>query len=315
MVEYVAVFPGQGSQQVNMGLDIYEKSARVRSLFSLASEVSHLDLYKILKNGSLDEITETSIAQVVITLVNRSCSIVLKELGFTAVAAGGFSLGELSAYREAQMISEEDLFSITSERGKLMARNASEITHEYGDLAMAAVIGLSFETVEKAIIDSGESQVFVSNDNSVNQVVISGVRSSVERMEIILKKLKAHRVMYLNVSGPFHTPLMNDAKRELEEYLQHIDFSQPKIPVYSNVTGKLLALENDIRSVCASQIVSPVRWRSITENIVSDYSRFEVIEVGYGKVLSGFFKRTPIRCHQSGTIEKLNQISEHIKVE
>ncbi len=312
MVKYIGVFPGQGSQQPKMGLDLFQESEKVRSLFTLASDLSHLPLYSLLEEGSLKEITDTSVAQLLITLINRASSIVLSERGFTPVAAAGFSLGELSAYRAAEVITEEELFSLTAKRGQLMAQNAKNVTEKYGELAMAAIIGLSFEVVEQLIADSGEPYVYASNDNSTNQVVISGVRSSVEKIEVLVKAHKVRRVMYLNVSGPFHTPLMNEAKEEFDLFLDKIEFSDPVIDLYSNVTGQLISSKNQIQKLCSEQLVSPVRWTSIMKAIETNYSGYKAIEVGYGKVLTAFFKRSPISCFQGGTIEDINKIDEGI---
>ena len=308
MVEIVKVFPGQGSQQVNMGLDLYEYSERVRSLFTLASDISHMNLHTLLTEGTLGQITDTRVAQIVITLVNRASSVLLEEKGFKAAAAAGFSLGELSAYREAQVIDDIQLFSITAKRGQLMARNAVSAERRYGELAMAAIVGLSFDQVDEVIRQCGQPHVYASNDNSAKQVVIAGLRSSVERIEVLLKDLKVRRVIYLNVSGPFHTPLMDEARAEFEQFLQGISFSKPVIPLYSNVTGKKISSNEDIRSLCARQIVSPVRWTAIMENIAADHPVCDAVETGYGKVLSGFFRSTSVRCHQAGTVEGLHQI-------
>jgi [acyl-carrier-protein] S-malonyltransferase len=315
MVNYIGVFPGQGSQQPRMGLDLFQESDRVRSLFTLASDISHLPLYSLLEKGTLEEITPTRIAQLLITLINRASSIVLHERGYSPIAVAGFSLGELAAYREAGVISEEDLFSITAKRGQLMAQNAEIVKKEYGELAMAAIIGLSFDVVEQVIADSGEPYVYAANDNSTNQVVISGLRSSVEKIEVLVKALKARRVMYLNVSGPFHTPLMNEAKREFDSFLNSIDFSDPVIDLYSNVTGQLISSKKEIRRLCGEQIVSPVRWTAIMKDIETNYSGYRAIEVGYGKVLTALFKRSSISCYQGGTVEDINKIDEGLHYE
>jgi [acyl-carrier-protein] S-malonyltransferase len=315
MVNYIGLYPGLGSQQPQMGLDLYKESEKVRSLFTLASDISHANLYTLLKNGTIEDLTETAIAQLVITAVNRSASIILSERGYSPLAVAGFSLGELSAYREAEVISDESLFTLVTKRGQLMAQNGDSIKEKHGDLAMAAIIGLPFETVDKVIKESGIQSVWAANDNSVQQVVISGIRSKVEQIESLLKSLGTRRIIYLKVSGPFHTPLMNESKEEFASFIDGIPFFDPIIPLYSNVTGERMNDSDMIKKLCAQQIVSPVRWTKIIDTIEGTFDGVDALEVGYGKVLTNLCKGRSLRCRQAGSLCEIDQLDEEIGYE
>ena len=312
MVTYIGVFPGQGAQFPLMGLDLYEKYKSVKDLFALASDITHVDLYKMLHSGSSEDLQQTHNTQVLITLINRACSIVLHEMNIAPLAVSGFSLGELSAYKEASILSEETLFSLVWDRGTIMARHAMIVQRELGNIGMAAVIGLSFEQVDAIIKESGINHLYAANDNSVTQVVVSGLFSALSEVEPLLKEKGAKRIIPLKVSGPFHTPLMIEAKKEFEEIIQKHSFYMPKITVYSNVHAKKIQSTAEAKELLAQQLISPVRWSAIVKEMEVLYPTIKAIEVGPNTVLTGLFRSTQVTCYPSGSVEYMEKIEKEV---
>jgi [acyl-carrier-protein] S-malonyltransferase len=219
----------------------------------------------------------------------------LVELGIESAGAAGFSLGEWSAYVDAGVLGEADVFPLVIQRARLMAEAAQTEPRLSGGSAMAAVVGLSPETVEKAL--EGEEDVYPANYNSPVQTVISGTKAAVDAAGKMLKEQGAKRVIPLKVSGPFHTPLLASASEKFGEYLKEVRFNAPVKPLYSNVSGGLVNDPEEIRKNAALQIVSPVRWTEEMKTIDDDqYER--CIECGPGKVLTGLWKRidSPVSC-------------------
>ncbi len=295
-------FPGQGSQQPNMAIDLYNYSSKVKELFHLASDISHLDLHKILVEGDLNLLKQTEVAQNAIILASLSCFILLKEKGIDPLVTAGFSLGELMALRASETISDETLFHLIHKRSSLMAQYSSQATKEYGEMAMAAIINLDKASVEKIIEDSMFNNIFVANDNTQKQVVISGVKEEIESLIPYLKENGARRVVMLKVSGPFHTPLLKEAENKFDEYLNQTKFKVPKALVYSNVTG---SIEENMRSLIPKQITNQVQWLSIMKDINKKFENVKIYEVGVSKTLSSFFKSENMICTPCGTVDQI----------
>ncbi len=312
MVAYIGVFPGQGAQFPLMGLDLYEIYKSVKDLFTLASDITHVDLYKMLHSGSSEDLQQTHNTQVLITLINRACSIVLHQMNIAPLAVSGFSLGELSAYKEASILSDESLFSLVWDRGTIMARHAMIVQRELGNIGMAAVIGLPFEQVDAIIKESGINHLYAANDNSATQVVVSGLFSALSEVEPLLKEKGAKRIIPLKVSGPFHTPLMIEAKKEFEEIIQKHSFYMPKIAVYSNVHAKKIQSTAEAKELLAQQLISPVRWSAIVKEIEVLYPTIKAIEVGPNTVLTGLFRSTQVTCYPSGSVEYMEKIEKEV---
>ncbi|MDR0550693.1 MAG: ACP S-malonyltransferase [Spirochaetaceae bacterium] len=304
------LFPGQGSQYVGMALDYYEKSAGVRDLFGLSSEILGRDMKKLLAESGEDVLKQTEVAQGAVTLANLAAAAFLSENGVRAAAAAGHSLGEYAALKEAGVLSVEDCFALVRERGKAMAAGAksmeTEAKHAGDGANMAAVIGLSGAQVEEIIAGltaEGVCSVYVANFNSSRQTVISGEIDAVCQASERLKAAGARRVLPLKVSGPFHSPLMQNAADAFSVFLKRIDFANPQIPVFSNVTGLQIQTGSEAKTLALRQITSPVRWTTI-ENEIFKLDIDAALEVGPGKVLCGLWMDAgyPFPCRPMGKL-------------
>ena len=315
MVHTIGLFPGQGAQYEKMGLDLFEHYDEVRELFTLASDISGLDVHRLLSEGSLEEITATETAQVLITLVNLSAAKVLHLKGAAVSATAGFSLGELTSYAVAGVIDDEQLFRLVTRRGALMGHYGSEAARRFGALSMAAVIGLSFDQVHHIISEANVEHLYAANDNGPAQVVISGLASSMDALTPALKASGARRVIPIRVSGPFHTPLMQEARQVFDADLETVRFNDPDIALYSNVSGETVEKGEQVRELCSQQIVSPVRWTKIMNRLVSDYPGVPVVESGPNKVLSGLMRAVGVKCLQAGTVESLESTMKEIQAD
>lgn len=303
------LFPGQGAQYPGMGKDYYDTSASVRELFELASDACGLDTARLLFESGEAELKETRNTQISITLMNLAVRVYLEERGISSSGAAGFSLGEWSAYVDAGVLLPGEVFPIVMKRAELMAFRSEQLHSGSG---MAAVIGLSPEAVEEAL--GGISGVFPANYNSPDQTVISGTSEGTALAGEACKKAGARRVIPLKVSGPFHTPLLNEAAEAFEEYLRDIDFRPPTKPVYSNVSGRAVTTPGEVRENAVLQIISPVRWTTEEGQISSDGYDL-CIECGPGKVLSGLWKKSGsgIPCLSTDSLSAAQSLMEKIE--
>ena len=180
-----------------------------------------------------------------------------------------------------------------------------------GETGMSAVLRITPKQIEEVIKTSGIEGVYMANYNSPAQTVISGLKASLLEIEPLLKEAGARRVVHLQVSGPFHSPLLKEAKTQFEEFLSTIEFKDPTMPIYSNVTGNIITSGDEARKLCGEQIVSPVKWIAI-ENKIKDAGFTTAFESGPGKVLTGLFAGIDkeFKSIPSGTIEEIQGIQE-----
>lgn len=312
MVMYAGCYPGQGAQKPRMALDFYDQFSVVRELFDVASQVSDRDLLSLLSNADETELMQTQNTQLAITLTNRSATLALQEMGIAVACHAGFSLGELSAFCAAGILTDEDLFKIVAKRGQLLANASVEAVAKYGELGMAAVVGIGFTQVQQILDSLGTKQVFCANDNGPTQVVLSGVAKEIVLCTEKLKAAGAKRVIPLRVSGPFHTPFMDTAEAEFVEFLQPFTFNFPKTSVYTTVTGKLVSDGLEAKHVCARQLSSPVRWTAIMQSIAEELGFTDALEVGPGTVLTGLWKSSgyKVGCKSAGTYNQILDLKE-----
>ena len=250
------LFPGQGAQYAGMGRDFYDASAAVRELFDLASDASRIDLKTLLFSAGEEELKQTQNTQVAVALVGAAAALSAHERGIEAAGAAGFSVGEWPALAEAGVISPGDMFSLVAERGRLM----EEAARRSGGSTMSAVLFLDSASIEKALKESGLQHVWVANYNSPVQSVISGTEAEIGAAEAALKAAGAKRIVRLKVSGGFHSPLMAYARDGFAERVSDVSFSDPKISLFSNVSGARITSGAEARRLAVEQIVSPVRW-------------------------------------------------------
>ena len=306
------LFPGQGAQYPGMGKDLYDASSTVKELFSIADSVTGRDLKALLFEGSAEDLKQTENTQVAITLINLAIRRYLNEQGVVSSGAAGFSLGEFSAMVDTGILTEQQVLPLVIERGEIMARVADTSPALADGCGMAAVIGMSAEAVEKTV--AGRKDVFPANYNSPVQTVVSGTAAGIEWAKTALKEAGARRVIPLKVSGPFHTPLLDEAKQAFGEYISKLEFIDPKKAFYSNVTGKRVASGKEAQEFSALQIVSPVQWVQIQNNIVAD--GFEAcVEAGPGKVLTGLWKniKSDISCSPTDNKEAIDTLVKELK--
>ncbi len=295
------VFPGQGSQYVGMGKDLYEHSSEARGIFEEADRIVGFALSTVCFEGPDEELQQTKNTQPAIFLH----SIVLSTLykGRRAAMVAGHSLGEYSALVYAHALSFEDGLKLVRLRGELMQRAGVE---QPG--TMAAVIGLEPDVVGEVCCKAwSDGVVQAANYNSPGQIVISGSIPGVKKAMELAKERGAKMVKELQVSGAFHSPLMESAREGLKAALEKAEIRDAAIPVYANVTARPVQQANEIRELLYQQLTSAVRWHETIVNMVADGAK-ELMEVGPGKVLQGLIKRIDTSVTTKG-IQKLGDLN------
>jgi len=281
------VYPGQGSQYVGMGQDLYESYPAIKELYQQANEILGLDIAKISFSGPEEKLKQTFITQPAIVLHSVAATQLIrnKEPNYTA----GHSLGEFSALIKAGALSFEDGLKLVQLRGELMQKAGEE-----NKGTMAAIIGLDTIKIIEVCRDASEFGIVqVANFNSPGQIVISGTVEGVQRAMVLAKERGAKLAKELVVHGAFHSPLMESAKEDFEVALDYTEFKKVKIPVYTNVHAKPITQDTDlefIKETLYDQLTSSVRWDESIVNMINDGAR-EFIELGPGKVLQGLIKR------------------------
>lgn len=283
------LYPGQGAQFPGMGKDLYDEYEDVRELFTSATAAAGFDVAELIFTGSEEELKKTDRSQIAITTVNLAARRVLAGRGIESAGAAGFSLGEYSALVDAGVLDESDALRLVTLRGQIMERVSRTLDSDGGAAGMAAVIGLAPDAIEACLRDAGVADAFPANINSPVQTVLSGTAAGLEAAATALKEAGARRVITLKVSGPFHSPLMQQAKDDFAKELAQVTFSDPVKPVYANVTGRLIGSGSESRGLCADQLIAPVKWVDEETSILAD-SYDQLVEVGPGEVLTGLWK-------------------------
>lgn len=278
------VFPGQASQFVGMGKDLYESSALAKDLFEQANDILGFRITEVMFEGSDEDLKETKVTQPAVFLH----SIVKAKLAgsdFKPDAVAGHSLGEFSALVAAGALSFEDGLRLVQARAMAMQKAC-----EAEASTMAAIIGLDDEVVEE--VCAGISDIVIpANYNCPGQLVISGSLKGVEQAVEQLKAAGARRALVLPVGGAFHSPLMQPAQDELQSAIEAAAFTAPACPIYQNVTAKAEQQPEAIQRNLIAQHTAPVRWTQTMQNMIAD-GVTEFIEVGgNGKTLQGFVKK------------------------
>lgn len=300
MGKRVFMFPGQGSQYIGMGKDFYENFPAAKEVFELAGEAAKLDVAKLCFEEE-DKINQTEYTQIAMLTTEAAILKVLQQEGVSADAAAGLSLGEYAAILAAEVMEPKDVFALIRKRGVYM-QNAVPTGG-----AMAAVLGLDAATIEKVCEDT-IGEVFVANYNCPGQIVITGEQSAVDRASESLKEAGAKRVVPLKVSGPFHSPLLQEAGQKLAVALENVKIFEPKIGYLSNVTADYVTDPEKIRSLLPLQVCHSVCWQQTVERLIADGAD-EFVEIGPGKTLSGFLRKInrEIKCSNIDKVEDLKK--------
>lgn len=280
------LFPGQGSQYEGMGRDLIASP-----VYKRAKEVLDDHTYSVVEQASLDQLSKTRYGQVAIFLNSLSLYQELKDrvldpndIGVSASL--GLSLGEYTALCAADVFSLDEGIDLVKNRGLIMGQGAG------GKGSMVAVMKTGLETIQDLVDQAKEDDVLaVCNLNSPGQIVVGGEFEALDRFEEKCKEAKIKRFMRLNVEGPFHTQILNQAAQDFaDNYLSKVDFKEPSMDVYTNLSGKNYRQVDSIVENLKDQMCSPVRFIDCVENMVADGCQV-FIEIGPGKSLSGFVKK------------------------
>ena len=303
------LFPGQGSQAVGMGLDFYQEYDVVRELFDMAEEISKINISKLCFKGPMEDLTQTVNLQPAVTAVNLACLTVIEKEGITPDICAGHSLGEYSAICASDIVSREDTFRLVFKRGELMHREA-----EKNKGAMHAIIGLSIDRVKEIVSEAKtEGVVAVANHNAEKQIVITGAPDPVKKAASIASSHGA-RAIPLKVSGAWHSELIKGAQDEFRNVIESMQFNPPDRPVVFNVTADSAEDPNEIKSIMAQQLCSPVKWYDSVCRLMAENVEI-FVEVGPGKVLTGLIKKIlpkdyPCKIY---TVNSMKQLERFLK--
>jgi [acyl-carrier-protein] S-malonyltransferase len=276
------VFPGQGAQFSGMGKELYESNPNAKMLFEKANEILGFDIAKIMFEGSDEELKQTKVTQPAVFLHSTILASTIENFQPDMVA--GHSLGELSALVANKTLSFEDGLRLVYKRALAM-QQACEVEPS----TMAAILGLDDNIVEE-VCASIDEVVVAANYNCPGQLVISGSIEGVNKACEALKEKGAKRALVLPVGGAFHSPLMEPARKELQDAIEATEFKSPICPVYQNVTASAVSNPEEIKANLIKQLTAPVRWTQSVEQMVADGGT-HFVEVGPGKVLSGLVKK------------------------
>ncbi|MCT4597067.1 MAG: ACP S-malonyltransferase [Vallitalea sp.] len=277
------LFPGQGAQYLEMGKEIANNFARSKEIFNIANEALGFNIEKIC-NEEEETLNNTEYTQPAILTATIAILEAVKENGIKADVVAGLSLGEYSALVASGALGFEEAVRLVRKRGKYMEEAVPK-----GEGSMAAILGLDKDIVDR-ICNEIVGTVMPANYNCPGQIVIAGESSAVSKACEKLSEAGAKRVIKLNVSGPFHTPMLSTAAKKLANELENIQIGKMKIQYITNVTADYVNDESEIKEFLINQVVSPVKWEESIRRMIDD-GVDTFIEVGPGKSLSGFMKK------------------------
>ena len=278
------VYPGQGTQYVGMGKELYENNSKAKELFDKIFNSLDIDLKNVMFEGPEDLLKRTDYTQPAIVSLSLVLTELLKEKGIEPDYVAGHSVGEFAAFGGANYLSIEDAVKLVAARGRIMREVAEKVNG-----SMAAVLGMDAEKI-KEVLKSVDGVVEAVNFNEPNQTVIAGSKEAVEKACVVLKEAGAKRALPLAVSGPFHSSLMKEAGEKLKEEAQKYTFNVGKIKIIANTTAELLESDLEVKDEIYRQSFGPVKWVD-TINKLKSLGVTKIYEIGPGKVLSGLIKK------------------------
>ena len=301
------LFPGQGAQSVGMGKDIYEKYEEAKKVYDKVKELTGIDIAKISFEGPEEELNQTKNTQLAILTMSLAIIEVLNKNGLKADICAGLSLGEYSGLIYSGALDFEEGIKLVQKRGEYMQNLVPD-----GEWLMAAILGMDDSQVEEACRKAKSGFVVPANYNCKGQIAISGEKAGVEEAASIAKEMGARKAMVLKTAGPFHTEKLIDSSNALRKELENISFGSFNTKVVKNIDGEVYSENDDIKDILARHIISPVRFAKSIETMLNE-GVDTFIEVGAGKTLAGFVKRTP--CDREITILNINNVESLENVE
>ena len=307
MAKIAFIYPGQGAQKPGMGKDFYENSELAKAVYDKASELLQIDMKALCfeENEKLD-LTEYTQAALVTTCL--AMTKVVEERGLKPDVTAGLSLGEYCAISVAGGMKEEDAISLVRKRGILMQN-----TVPVGEGAMAAILGMDASAIEEGIKDI--EGVSVANYNCPGQIVITGETKAVEKAAEVLKEAGAKRTVLLNVSGPFHSPMLKQAGEELAKEMEKVEMEPLQIPYVTNVTAEYVTDIRETKKLLAEQVAASVRWQESVERMIAE-GVDTFVEIGPGKTLAGFLRKIDrsVKVYNIGTWEDVDKVVPELTV-
>ena len=305
MSQIAFIFPGQGAQEPGMGKDFYENSASAREVFDQAESLLGLDMKKLCFEEN-DELNITEYTQIALLTACMAMERVVREQGVAPQVTAGLSLGEYCAIVSAGGMELSDAMRLVRKRGILMQEAVPA-----GQGSMAAVLGMDGPSIEKGL--EGREGVWIANYNCPGQIVITGYKAPVEEASKALQEAGAKRVLPLNVSGPFHSPLMQPAGEGLKEIFAGMKMSPLKIPYVTNVTAEYVDDIAQTEELLIRQVSSSVRWQqSVEKMIAAGVDTF--VEIGPGRTLNGFLRKIDrqVKGYNIRTWEEMQKVCEEL---
>lgn len=308
------LFPGQGSQFVGMGKDLYEEYEEAKRVYDIAQNISESNIKEISFCGPENILNETKNTQMAILVQSMAIEEILKKHNVKAEGFAGLSLGEYSALISSGALSLDDGIRIVKTRGELMQNLVPE-----GNWKMAAILGLDEEQVRNICNEVKSGFVVPANYNTIGQIVISGEEQAVLEAETLAKEAGAKKVMVLNTAGPFHTEKLTKSAERLKEALKIYTIRRENVDkVYKNLDGRAYKLDDDFTDILSKHIINPVRFTDVLKNMYDDgFDCF--IEIGPGKILSGFVKRMKfekeVKIMNISDVESLKSCIDALKEE
>lgn len=299
-------YPGQGVQKVGMAEDFVKSSAELKAMLDAASESSGIDMAKLL----FEENEDINITEYTQPALTAACCIMTKAImdrGIKPDVTAGLSLGEYCSLYCAGAMSFEDAVRLTRIRGRLMSSAVPQ-----GEGMMAAVIGLDAKVIEDGIKDI--DGCYIANYNCPGQIVLTGKKDAVTKAMSVMQESGARKVVPLNVSGPFHSPLLKDCAEELYRELLAADIGELKIPYVANVTAEQVTDAGQVRDLLRRQVYSSVKWEQ-SLRVLKDMGVDLILEIGPGKTIAGFVKKTcpEIPVVSVGSLQDIDKALDAIK--